>query len=94
MQNMSRDQELLLKLIERVGDELGEYVNPHEARLNIENIRVLKAINAVVAGEGETTPQLVRERCPNFVRVYRDIMLREIEELIPSGTGDKGRDQG
>ena len=92
MQN-NLDQDLLLKLIERVGVELGDYPTPHEARLNIENIRVLRAINTVVAGEGKLTPELVRERCPVFTSVYRNIMLREIVEHIPSGTGNTGRNQ-
>ena len=77
----SGEQDLLLKLIEFVGLELEENYRPEDIRMSSEKVQILLDVaNSGVALEG----------CPNFLNVFRAVMLRDAKELGNNGTLDEG----
>jgi hypothetical protein len=80
------ERDVLLKVIEQLGREWEEKARPEDIRLSQERIEILLNVRALVANaDVDLSIELLRERCPAFLGVYRAVMLRDIEELIPDG---------
>lgn len=80
------ESSVFLEVLEHLGKEWEKNYRPEDVGLELKNILVLRAVNTLVTGEtSEITAQLLRDRSPTFVRVYSEVMLRDIEEFIPNG---------
>lgn len=83
------DQNVLLKLIELTGKEWEANERAEDIRLSPDKIDALLSIRALVASEDSTlTVEDLREQCPTFCSVYRQVMLRDLEEFIPHGAAN------
>lgn len=80
----NREFDLLMKLIEHIGQEWESKYRPQDVRLNLENIRILRNVNTLVTG-GDLDLKTIQTRCPAFIRTYREVMLRDIQEPISDG---------
>jgi len=80
------DQEVLLKLLELTGQEWEANERPEDIRLSPAKIDALLSVRALVASPTSTlTAEILRKRSPTFCTVYRQVMLRDLEEFIPDG---------
>jgi hypothetical protein len=83
------ERDVLLQVLEHTAKEWEAHELPEEIRLSPDKIGVLLSVRALVANpNNDLTVETLRAQCPTFVDQYRQVLLREVEELIPSGTAD------
>jgi len=83
------DEGLLFELIEQLGMEWGEHYRPEDIRLDMRKLNALKSINELVTRDAAAA-DAINLHCPTFIRVYRQVMLRDIKEQIGNGASDQG----
>lgn len=83
---MIGERDVLLKFIELTGKDWEENERPEDIRLDPEKVDALLSVRSLVANpQNDLDTSTLRERCPAFCSVYREVMLRDVEELIPNG---------
>lgn len=78
------DKDVLLQFLEITGREWRDNYRAEDIRRDPLKIDALLGVNHLVATG--LSVELLRERCPTFCAAYRDVMLRDVEELIPHGS--------
>lgn len=79
----------LLDLVEQLGAAWGDNYRPEDIRLDIGKITTLKNVNELVTRDAAVA-DVIKSHCPSFIRVYRQVMLRDIKEQIGNGASDQG----
>lgn len=83
--NNDRITSLLLHTLEVLGVELWENRVAEDLRTNIKLIDLFVGLNHLVHDDRGLSANDLENRAPTLLKVYRDVMLRDIEEYIPRG---------
>lgn len=87
------ERDLLLSTLRILGELWEDNHHPDIIGSDIQNVELLAGVNRLVHQADKPWPiELLRQECSAFLRVYRSVMLRDIEEPIGDGIAETGRD--
>lgn len=87
----AQDKELLLNMCEEIGHLWGENIRVEDIRLNIDQLNILLGVNYAFS-KGKITAAELEAGAPSFCHMYREVMLRDTNEVIHNGNDAEGTD--